>query len=132
MRGPLASTSGSAARAQIGIRERSRMPRQITHDSYSILTNTRSFITLIKRIVIASLVACFALLTAACSDDVEDACEHTNELCASKAGYQKADCAKQNDAYDKLTDAQKEKADKQVECAMDADTCDGVIACLAK
>lgn len=84
---------------------------------------------ILKRIVIVSMVGTFALLTAACSDDSKDACEHVNEVCASQQGFTKQDCSKADESYDKLSDSDKEKADKQIECIMDADTCEAVTKC---
>jgi hypothetical protein len=85
---------------------------------------------LAKRILVVSIVASLGLLTAACSDDAEDACEHINEVCASQQGFTKQDCSKSSENYDKLSDAEKEKADKLVDCVMDADTCTAVTACV--
>ncbi len=84
-----------------------------------------------KKIVVVSLVACIALLTMACGDDSEDACEKVNELCASQEGFSKADCSKSSDKYDALSDADKEKADKAADCIDDATTCEGAIKCAA-
>lgn len=82
-----------------------------------------------KKIVTVSVVAAIALAAAACSDSAEDACEHINEKCASQEGFTKADCSKSNDEYDKLSDSDKEKADKIKDCIMDADACTAIIAC---
>ncbi len=79
------------------------------------------------------LVACVAtvmmLLSVACSKDVEDACEHLNEICSSKQGFQKLDCSKAKSDYDKASDADKEKSDKIKDCVLDKDTCDQALTC---
>lgn len=82
---------------------------------------------LLKRILIASIVASLGVLTAACSDDAEDACEHIKEVCKEASGS--SDCSKANDEYDKATDAQKEAYDKIIECVMDAENCEAVAKC---
>lgn len=87
---------------------------------------------MLKKIIVLSLVGSIALLVAACGDDAKDACEHTNEKCASQQGFQKQDCSKAEENYDKLSDSDKEKADKQVECIMDANDCAAIIACATK
>ncbi len=84
---------------------------------------------MLKKIVVVSLVASIALLTMACGDDSEDACEKVNELCASQQGFTKADCSKSGDKYDALSDAEKEKSDKVADCIDDATTCEGAIKC---
>jgi hypothetical protein len=84
---------------------------------------------LLKKILVLTVVGSLAVVIAACSDDAEDACEHINEICASKQGFQKADCSKSADEYDKLSDSDKEKADKMVECIMDKDGCDDALKC---
>jgi hypothetical protein len=85
---------------------------------------------MLKKIIVLSVVSTIALLSMACSDDAEDACEHINEKCASQQGFTANDCAKSNDEYDKLTDAQKEQADKLIECVMDKDSCEAITGCL--
>lgn len=85
---------------------------------------------MLKKIIVVSVVASIALLCAACSSDAEDACEHLNEICASKQGFTKMDCAKSKADYDKLSDADKEKSDKIIECIMDKDSCDQAAACM--
>lgn len=84
---------------------------------------------MLKKIVVVSLVALVTLLTVACGNDAEDACEHINELCSSQEGYVKGDCSKSSDDYDKLSDADKEKADKIADCINDADNCDAAVKC---
>jgi hypothetical protein len=84
---------------------------------------------LLKRILVVSVVASLGVVIAACSDDAGDACEHLNEICASKEGFQKADCSKAEAEYDKLSDSDKEKSDKVIECIMDKDSCDDAIKC---
>lgn len=84
---------------------------------------------IVKKAVVVSIVGTLALLIAACSDSAEDACEHINELCASQEGFQKNDCSKSNDEYDKLSDSQKEGADKIKDCIMDAENCEAAIKC---
>lgn len=82
-----------------------------------------------KKVLVVSLVASLTLLVMACSADAEDSCERANELCASRAGFVKSDCSRSSDDYDKLSDAQKEKADRVIECIDDADSCDEVVKC---
>ncbi|MBX3227858.1 MAG: hypothetical protein KIT84_22880 [Labilithrix sp.] len=84
---------------------------------------------MLKKIIVVSLVASIALLTVACSNSAEDACEKVNELCESQQGFQKSNCSESSDKYDKLSDAEKEKADKQADCIDDAKTCDDAIKC---
>lgn len=84
---------------------------------------------MLKKIIVLSLVGSVAFLAAACGDDAEDACEHINEKCGSVQGFQKQDCSKAEENYDKLSDSDKEKADKQIECIMDADNCEGIAKC---
>jgi hypothetical protein len=79
---------------------------------------------LLKRIAIVTVAATIGFLSAACSDDSEDACKHINDVCKLKL-----DCSKANDDYDKLSDADKEKQDKAIDCVMDADTCDAIQKC---
>src|SRR6478735_3207554 len=79
------------------------------------------------------VVAVFAtglILVAACGNSAEDSCEKLNDLCASQKGYVKADCSNAGDRYDKLSDADKEKADKASDCLDDAKDCAGGFACL--
>ena len=85
---------------------------------------------MLKKIIVLSLVSTVALLSMACSDDAEDACEHINEKCASQQGFTANNCGTANDEYDKLTDAQKEQADKLIECVMDKDDCAAITTCL--
>lgn len=81
---------------------------------------------LLKRILIASVVASVAILTAACGNDAEDACNHIKEKCEQ---LKSLDCSKANDEYDKLSDSDKEKQDKIIDCVMDADTCEAIGKC---
>jgi hypothetical protein len=87
---------------------------------------------MLKKTLVICFVSLIALLTVACSDDSEDTCEHLNEICASKMGYQKIDCSTVNSKYDSASDAEKEKSDKVNECINDTDSCDTAIACATK
>jgi hypothetical protein len=82
-----------------------------------------------KKVIVASAVGCVALLCAACSDDVEDACKRMKEKCAGDSFVSQLDCAAVKEQYEKASDAQKEKTDKNVECVMDAETCDAIKQC---
>jgi len=85
-----------------------------------------------KKAIVVCTTAIVVLLCTACSKDAEDACEHMNELCGTQEGFTKADCSKSKDDYDKLSDADKEKSDKMVECIMDANTCEAAVGCALK
>ena len=84
---------------------------------------------MLKKTFIVGFVASLTFLVMACGNDAEDTCEHTNEKCAIQQGFVKADCSKASDNYDKLSDADKEKADKQADCINDADTCEAILKC---
>jgi hypothetical protein len=70
--------------------------------------------------------------TAAASDSAADACRHINEVCADMRGFREQDCSQTNEQYEKLTPAEKERADKLVACVMGMKTCDGVTGCVTK
>jgi hypothetical protein len=86
---------------------------------------------MLKKIVVVSIVAIITALTMACGNGAEDACDTINEKCASQQGFTKQDCSKASDDYDKLSDADKEKADKYIDCVDDASDCAAIIACAA-
>lgn len=80
-----------------------------------------------------SVVAVFAgglILVAACGNSAKDSCEKLNELCSAQ--HLTSDCSQAEDRYDKLSDADKEKADKADDCIDDAKDCAGALACLAQ
>jgi hypothetical protein len=83
----------------------------------------------LKRMLIVSAVASLGLLTAACSHDAQDACNHINDICKSQQGFQSADCSKANDQYDKLSDSDKKKEDDLISCVMDANACSDAVKC---
>lgn len=82
-----------------------------------------------KKVIIACAVACVSLLSVACGNDIKSACEHTNDICGSTQGFQKIDCNKAEEEYDKKSDADKEKSDKAAECILDKDKCEDIVSC---
>ena len=85
---------------------------------------------MLKKTLVLGFVSLITLLIVACGNSTKDACEHVNEVCASKQGFTKSDCSQAEAKYDALSDADKEKADKIADCVNDADTCDAVLACV--
>jgi hypothetical protein len=83
----------------------------------------------LRSLSVVAVVAGGVVLVAACGNSAEDSCEKLNDLCGGQG--LKADCSKASDNYDKLSDADKEKADKAADCIDNANDCKTGLACLA-